>query len=161
MDKKLLLLFGWLFGGFFILFGVSFVVNLRMFPYNFAGVIFIVVGLQFIIKNRKMIWMKKGYIDTNSNTAIRESGEKGEKEVAYALSWLDKEKDFIVVNNITLQGSYANSFTKDVPLSKEIRSGFVAPDLWIIDPSKGLKIFEESMLNSKFGVIVTFIKVVR
>lgn len=100
MDKKSLSLYGWLFGGFFIIFGVSFIVNLRMFPFNFVGVIFIIFGYQ-IIKNRKIGWMKKG--NTDSSTAKIESGQKGEKEVVYTLSWLDKEKKFIVINNITLQ----------------------------------------------------------
>ncbi len=102
MDKKSLSILGCLFGGFFILLGVSFIINFQMLPFNFIGAIFIVVGYQFI-KNRKINWMKKGYISADSSAAIRESGEKGEKEVAYALSWLDKDRKYIVINDITLQ----------------------------------------------------------
>lgn len=58
-------------------------------------------------------------------------------------------------------GSLAYSFSEAPPTSKEIRSGLVNPSTWIVNPPPGLKIYEESLLDPTFGVIVTFLQIKR
>lgn len=58
-------------------------------------------------------------------------------------------------------GSLASSFLEAPPTSKEIRSGLVDPSTWLVNPPPGLKLYEESLLDPSFGVIVTFLQIKR
>lgn len=61
--------------------------------------------------------------------------------------------------NCIKEGSFAQSFIVDPPSSKEIRSGVIDGKIWFTDIPSGTEIIEESMLDPKFGVIVTLIRV--
>ncbi len=58
-------------------------------------------------------------------------------------------------------GSYAHSFIVDLPTEKEIRKGVLDAATWIIDPSRGMRVYEESMLDPAAGVTVTLLLIKR
>lgn len=57
------------------------------------------------------------------------------------------------------EGSIAYSFIKKPPVSKEIRQGVVDGKIWFKDIPEKSKIFEESMLDPKFGITVTLLQI--
>jgi len=63
-----------------------------------------------------------------------------------------------LVDNVK-DGSFANSFIVNTPSVKETRSGIVDAEIWFKNAPTGTEIIEESMLDPKFGVTVTILKI--
>lgn len=57
-----------------------------------------------------------------------------------------------------MPGSFAHDFINKPPKAKETRCGFVKGDIWFEDISPGIEVYEESMLDPKFGITVTLIQ---
>lgn len=56
------------------------------------------------------------------------------------------------------EGSFAHSFILDPPAKKEIRKGPVAGSTWFKDIPEGVMVLEESMLDPKFEITVSLLK---
>jgi transcriptional regulator with XRE-family HTH domain len=59
------------------------------------------------------------------------------------------------------QGSLAYKFINDPPKTKEIKKGFVDANIWLKNPPDRVKVYEESLLDPKFGITVTFLQILR
>lgn len=57
-----------------------------------------------------------------------------------------------------MPGSFANDLINNPPIAKETRCGFVKGHIWFEDISPSVEVYEESMLDPKFGVTVTLIQ---
>jgi transcriptional regulator with XRE-family HTH domain len=58
-------------------------------------------------------------------------------------------------------GSCAYSFVTDPPPEKEIRKGILNAATWIVDPPRGMRVYEESLLDPLAGVTVTLLLITR
>lgn len=56
------------------------------------------------------------------------------------------------------EGSLVHSFITNPPSEKEYRKGYVNAVSWIKDPPSNLIIYEESLLDPKYGVAITLLK---
>jgi Zn-dependent peptidase ImmA (M78 family) len=56
------------------------------------------------------------------------------------------------------EGSLVHNFITNPPMEKEYRKGFVDAAAWVQDPPAKLKVYEESLLDPKYGVAVTLLK---
>lgn len=56
------------------------------------------------------------------------------------------------------EGSLAFDLTNNPPTSKQIKKGLVPAEVWIKNPSKSFKIYEESLFDPAFGFAVTFLQ---
>jgi len=57
-----------------------------------------------------------------------------------------------------MPGSFAHDFIDNPPSEKETRSGFVKGGIWFKDITTNIEVYEESMLDPKFGITVTLIQ---
>lgn len=64
---------------------------------------------------------------------------------------------FKLVEKVTT-GSFAHDFIINPPSSKETRCGYVRGDIWFEDIPCNIEVYEESMLDPKFGVTATLIQ---
>lgn len=56
------------------------------------------------------------------------------------------------------EGSLVHDFLTNPPKEKEYRKGFVDAAAWLQDPPAKLKVYEETLLDPKYGVAVTLLK---
>lgn len=56
------------------------------------------------------------------------------------------------------EASLVHDFITNPPVEKEYRKGFVDAASWVKDPPAKLKVYEETLLDPKFGVAVTLLK---
>lgn len=69
----------------------------------------------------------------------------------------DAKFPFNLVKHV-FHGSIAHSFIDNPPATKETRCGLVKGDIWFEDISPNTYVYEESMLDPKFGITVTLIQ---
>lgn len=57
-----------------------------------------------------------------------------------------------------MPGSFAHDFINNPPIAKETRCGFVNGSIWFEGISPSIEVYEESMLDPKYGITVTVIQ---
>jgi len=57
-----------------------------------------------------------------------------------------------------LPGSFAHDLVDNPPSSKETRKGLVKGNIWFEDISPNVEVYEESMIDPKFGITVTLLQ---
>lgn len=57
-----------------------------------------------------------------------------------------------------MPGSFAHDLIINQPVTKEIRCGYVTGNIWFENIPPNIKVYEESMLDPKFGITVTLIQ---
>jgi len=92
------------------------------------------------------------YSDYYGAKAVYLTSDKLTITRAYAANFAFK------LNEQVLPGSFAHDFISNPPKAKETRCGFVKGDIWFEDISPGIEVYEESMLDPKYGITVTLIQ---
>jgi len=92
------------------------------------------------------------YSDFYGAKAVYLTSDKSSITRSYASAF-----PFKLVDQV-MPGSFAYDFINNPPGTKETRSGFVKGNIWFENISPTTKIYEESMLDPKFGITVTLIQ---
>lgn len=100
-----------------------------------------------------MLAIAQSYIKSHGKTSVLITSDK----IRYTRKY-DAGFPYNLVNEVK-QGSYAYSFIDNPPQEKEIRKGIIDSTAWIENPPDGIKIYEESLLDPKFGITVTFLQI--
>ncbi len=95
------------------------------------------------------------YSDYYGARAVYLTSDKGIITRSYAAAF-----PFKLVAQI-MPGSFAHDLINNPPVAKETRSGYVKGDIWFEDISPRIEVYEESMMDPKFGVTVTLIQLKR
>jgi transcriptional regulator with XRE-family HTH domain len=98
-----------------------------------------------------LIVIAQKYVQSHSKTTALITSDKGKITRVYGGHFSYKLTDQI------MPGSMAMSLLETPPNEREIRRGLVTVDSWSKEIGNKTKIFEESLLDPKFGVIVTFL----
>lgn len=100
-----------------------------------------------------MLAIAQRYVQSHSKTSVIITSDKCRFTRIYEAGFPYK-----LVNEVK-QGSQAYSFIDCPPHEKEIRKDIVNSTLWIENPPENIKIYEESLLDPKFGITVTFLQI--
>lgn len=92
------------------------------------------------------------YSDYYGAKAVYLTSDNSSITRAYAASFAFKLKEQV------MPGSFAYDFISNPPSVKETRCGYVKGDIWFEDISHGIDVYEESMLDPKYGITVTLIQ---
>jgi len=92
------------------------------------------------------------YSDSYGAKAVYLTSDKASFTRTYAASF-----PFKLVGQV-MPGSFAHDFVIHPPKAKETRCGFVKGSIWFEDISPNTEVYEESMLDPKFGITVTLIQ---
>ncbi|MDR3539515.1 MAG: XRE family transcriptional regulator [Desulfosporosinus sp.] len=98
-----------------------------------------------------LIVIGQKYVQSHSKTTALITSDKGKITRVYGGHFPYKITDQI------LTGSIAMGLLETSPNEREIRKGLVTADSWSMEIVSQTKIYEESLLDPKFGVIVTFL----
>lgn len=102
-----------------------------------------------------MLAIAQRYVQSHNKTSVIITSDKNQFTRVYETGFPYK-----LVNEVK-QGSMSYSFIENPPHYKEIRKNVVTPHLWIENPPDNIQVYEESLLDPKFGITVTFLQIKR